>query len=327
VSGIMNGNIVLNLSDVSIGYQTPTGTVKAVVDASLSLSQGDTLGIVGESGSGKSTLAHGILRLLPRNAVVEGEMFFSDTDLLNCSDKTLKNLRWKEIAVVFQKSMNSFSPVHRIGEQIVDIYRVHEPEAARDEVYDRIRELFAIVNLSDRVLESFPHQLSGGMLQRVCISLSLIHQPQLVIFDEATTALDVVTQGQVLKEIRRLESELDVTSILITHDVSVVAETCRRVAVMYAGYIMEIGPVERVFSDPLHPYTQGLLASFPSLKGEKKRLQGIPGTLPDLKAKHSGCIFAPRCPKAIGLCHEESPPVTDVEPDHAIRCHLTGGEQ
>ncbi|HHY18112.1 MAG TPA: ABC transporter ATP-binding protein [Firmicutes bacterium] len=323
----MNGNIVLNLSDVSIGYQTPTGTVKAVVDASLSLSQGDTLGIVGESGSGKSTLAHGILRLLPRNAVVEGEMFFSDTDLLNCSDKTLKNLRWKEIAVVFQKSMNSFSPVHRIGEQIVDIYRVHEPEAARDEVYDRIRELFAIVNLSDRVLESFPHQLSGGMLQRVCISLSLIHQPQLVIFDEATTALDVVTQGQVLKEIRRLESELDVTSILITHDVSVVAETCRRVAVMYAGYIMEIGPVERVFSDPLHPYTQGLLASFPSLKGEKKRLQGIPGTLPDLKAKHSGCIFAPRCPKAIGLCHEESPPVTDVEPDHAIRCHLTGGEQ
>lgn len=323
----MNGNIVLNLNDVSIGYQTPTGTVKAVVDASLSLSQGDTLGIVGESGSGKSTLAHGILRLLPRNAVVEGEMFFSDTDLLNCSDKTLKNLRWKEIAVVFQKSMNSFSPVHRIGEQIVDIYRVHEPEAARDEVYDRIRELFAIVNLSDRVLESFPHQLSGGMLQRVCISLSLIHQPQLVIFDEATTALDVVTQGQVLKEIRRLESELDVTSILITHDVSVVAETCRRVAVMYAGYIMEIGPVERVFSDPLHPYTQGLLASFPSLKGEKKRLQGIPGTLPDLKAKHSGCIFAPRCPKAIGLCHEESPPVTDVEPDHAIRCHLTGGEQ
>jgi peptide/nickel transport system ATP-binding protein len=323
----MNGNIVLNLSDVSIGYQTPTGTVKAVVDASLSLSQGDTLGIVGESGSGKSTLAHGILRLLPRNAVVEGEMFFSDTDLLNCSDKTLKNLRWKEIAVVFQKSMNSFSPVHRIGEQIVDIYRVHEPEAARDEVYDRIRELFAIVNLSDRVLESFPHQLSGGMLQRVCISLSLIHQPQLVIFDEATTALDVVTQGQVLKEIRRLESELDVTSILITHDVSVVAETCRRVAVMYAGYIMEIGPVERVFSDPLHPYTQGLLASFPSLKREKKRLQGIPGTLPDLKAKHSGCIFAPRCPKAIGLCHEESPPVTDVEPDHAIRCHLTGGEQ
>lgn len=316
--------VLLRLTDFSIGYRTHTGTVKAVVGTTFDLHAGDTFGIVGESGSGKSTLAYGILRLLPKNAVVTGNISFLGTDLLNCPESVLKSLRWREIAVVFQKSMNALSPVHKIGDQIVDIYRVHEPQASREKIYDRMRTLFSIVNLSDRVLELYPHQLSGGMLQRVCISLSLMLQPKLVIFDEATTALDVVTQGQVLKEIRRLESEMHVTSILITHDVSVVAETCQRVAVMYAGYIMEIGPVNQVLVKPRHPYTQGLLASFPSLTGEKRKLHGIPGTLPDLKAQHAGCIFAPRCPKAVDVCHREAPPVVET-PGYMVRCHLAGG--
>jgi len=318
---------LLSLEDVCIGYETPTGTVRAVVNATLSLSAGDTLGIVGESGSGKSTLAHGILRLLPKIAVVTGRMMFQDVDLLRCDAKTLKDLRWKDIAVVFQKSMNSLSPVHKVGEQIVDIYRVHVPQATKEEVYDRMRHLLSVVNLPDRVLDLYPHQLSGGMLQRISISLSLIHQPKLVIFDEATTALDVVTQGQVLSEIRRLQSEMHVTSILITHDVSVVAETCRRVAVMYAGHLMEVGPVDQVLVSPRHPYTQGLLASFPSLSGARRRLCGIPGTLPDLKAEPKGCVFAPRCPKAFDRCHESMPPAVDTGTGCTVKCHLEGSER
>lgn len=323
---LLETNTLLGLKDVSIGYRTPTGTVKAVVNATLDLSPGDTLGIVGESGSGKSTLAHGILRLLPRNAVVTGSIHFLGTDLLNCGGQTLKELRWKEMAAVFQKSMNSLSPVHRIGDQLVDIYRVHEPRATKDEVYDRMRSLFAVVNLPDRVLDLYPQQLSGGMLQRICISMSLMHQPKLVIFDEATTALDVVTQGQVLKEIRRLQNELDVTSILITHDVSVVAETCRKVAVMYAGYMVESGLVEEVLGAPRHPYTQGLLGSFPSLSGERRRLSGIPGTLPDLKSDHEGCIFAPRCRKAMDACRHDPPPTVKTPSGRIVKCHLEESE-
>ncbi len=322
----MHDESLLHLDQVSIGYQTPTGTVKAVVNANLDLLEGDTLGIVGESGSGKSTLAHGILLLLPRNAVISGNIWFAGIDLLACDENVLKGLRWKQIAVVFQKSMNSFSPVNRIGDQIVDIYRVHEPQATKRQVYERISKLLYIVNLSDRVLDLYPHQLSGGMLQRICICLSLIHQPKLVILDEATTALDVVTQAQVLEEIRHLQTELNVTSILITHDVSVVADVCHKVAVMYAGHIVELGPVSQVFANPGHPYTRGLLASFPSLTGEKKKLQGIPGTLPDLKAEYIGCIFAPRCLMAADLCRNQAPPLVEIAPGHIVRCHLEGSE-
>lgn len=317
---------LLHLDNVCVGYKTPTGTVKAVVNAAMDLPAGDTLGIVGESGSGKSTLAHCILRLLPKNAEVTGKIEFAGIDLLGCDEETLKGIRWKDIAVVFQKSMNSLSPVHRIGEQLVDIYRVHVPAASKDEVYGRMRTLFSVVNLPDRVLDLYPQQLSGGMLQRICISLSLMHQPKLVIFDEATTALDVVTQGQVLKEIRRLQDEIRVTSILITHDVSVVAATCRRVAVMYAGYVVELGPVEEVLVAPCHPYTKGLLGSFPSLAGERRRLSGIPGTLPDLKAEQKGCVFAPRCPRAFAACLREGPEVREISSGRAVRCHLKESE-
>lgn len=313
---------ILTLNQVNIGYQTPTGTVRAVCDASLTLSHGESLGIVGESGSGKSTLAMGILNLLPKNAQVLGEALFEDRgNLLAMERKDLNALRWKEISVVFQKAMNAFSPVHKIGDQIVDIFRVHEPKATQSEVYAIIQELFAVVNLSDRVLSLYPHQLSGGMLQRICISLSLIHRPKLVFFDEATTALDVVTQGQVLAEIGRLQQEFQVTGILITHDMSVVAETCDRVAVMYAGYIMEEGLVSTVLKNPRHPYTQGLIRSFPNLRGDRKTLTGIPGSLPDLKAEHPGCIFAPRCPKATAQCTAERPKTLAISENHRVRCH------
>lgn len=317
---------LLSVRNVNIGYRTDTGTVKAVVGATFDLHPGDTLGLVGESGSGKSTLAHGILRLLPSNAVMTGEIEFLGSDLVSCREPVLRKLRWKEMAIVFQKSMNCLSPVHRVGDQVLDVMRVHEPRATRQEAYERMRALLSVVNLSDRVLDLYPHQLSGGMLQRVSISLSLLLNPRLVILDEATTALDVVTQGQVLEEIRRLQQEMGVASILITHDVSVVAETCRRVAVMYAGYIVEMGPVTEVLLEPCHPYTRGLLASLPSLRGARTRIHGIPGSLPDLKASQPGCVFAPRCSQATECCRMEVP-VVSVADGRIVRCHLYGGGQ
>ncbi len=307
---------LLEILDLSVGYETGSGLVRAVDHVDLSLYAGESLGIVGESGSGKSTLVMSVLRLLPLDkTVVTGTVLFNGVDILRCSQQEMARIRWKEISIVFQKSMNSLSPVHKVCEQVEDIYRVHAPGASKEEIRERILQLFSVVNLSPRVLELYPHELSGGMLQRVCIALSLVHLPKLVIFDEATTALDVITQGQILDEVMRLERELKLTSIIVTHDISVVAKTCKRVAVMYAGRLMEVGDVGTVLVEPLHPYTKGLISSFPSLTGTRKKITGIPGALPDLKAPPPGCIFAPRCPEALKVCKEKSPVPTVVSRD------------
>lgn len=322
----MTGNALLSLKNVNVGYKTLTGTVYAANDINLDLYESDALGIVGESGSGKSTLAMGVLDLLADNAKVTGKAIFNGKNLIGLSEKEMRAIRWREISVVFQKSMNSFSPVYKIGEQIYDIYKVHKPSATRAESDAAITRLLGVVNLTDRVLNMYQHQLSGGMLQRICIALSLIFDPKIVVFDEATTALDVVTQGQVIGEIKRLQRDFNVSSILITHDISVVAETCNRVAVMYAGYLMETGPVRSVIKEPLHPYTQGLISSFPTLETGKTMIRGIPGTLPNLKNKVQGCVFAPRCPRAKDICRNERPLQRCVTPEHMVACHFYGRE-
>ena len=320
----MTQNPLLSLRDVNIGYRTPSGMVRAANDINLDLFESDALGIVGESGSGKSTLAMGILDLLADNAEVRGQAVFNGKNLIDLPEKEMRSIRWREISVVFQKSMNSFSPVYKIGEQIHDIYKVHRPGSSRAESDGAITRLLGVVNLTDRVLGMYQHQLSGGMLQRICIALSLIFDPKIVVFDEATTALDVVTQGQVIGEIKRLQHDFHVSSLLITHDISVVAETCNRVAVMYAGYIMETGPVRSVIEEPLHPYTQGLISSFPTLESGKKMIRGIPGTLPDLKEEVPGCIFAPRCPKAQEKCRKQRPQPQEAATQHTVACHFWG---
>ncbi len=322
----MTGNALLSLKNVNVGYKTLTGTVYAANDINLDLYESDALGIVGESGSGKSTLAMGVLDLLADNAKVTGAAIFNGKNLIGLSEKEMRAIRWREISVVFQKSMNSFSPVYKIGEQIYDIYKVHKPSATRAESDAAITRLLGVVNLTDRVLNMYQHQLSGGMLQRICIALSLIFDPKIVVFDEATTALDVVTQGQVIGEIKRLQRDFNVSSILITHDISVVAETCNRVAVMYAGYLMETGPVRSVIKEPLHPYTQGLISSFPTLETGKTMIRGIPGTLPNLKNKVQGCVFAPRCPRAKDICRNERPLQRCATPEHMVACHFFGRE-
>jgi len=317
---------ILEIKDLCVTYRSGKKRVKAVDHVSMDIEQGDSLGIVGESGSGKSTLALAVLRLHdPRTTEVTGEVDFNGEDLLTVGPDRLKELRWKELSVVFQRSMNSLSPVHRIGEQFEDIYRVHEPRAAQQDIRSRVVHLFEMVNLAPRVYDLYPHELSGGMLQRINIALSLLFDPKLLIMDEATTALDVVTQGQILNEIKELEKQISVTRLMITHDLSVVATSCKKIIVMYAGQLMEFGYVEDVLSHPYHPYTQGLIQSFPSLHGEKSALKSIPGTLPDLANPPQGCIFAPRCGKACERCFRERPAEVHMDGVHKVACHLYEG--
>lgn len=322
---------LLKLKNFNVSYKTNDKPVYAVKDVNLQINEGDSLGIVGESGSGKSTLAMAILRLLPEDtAEITGKAHFLDLNLVETSEEELRKIRWKELSVVFQKSMNSLSPVHKIGEQIDDICRVHNPNATKREILDRIKYLLKLVNLSERVYKMYPHELSGGMLQRVSIAISLIYNPKLLIMDEATTALDVVTQGQILKEISRMEKDLDVTRIMITHDISVVAAACNKIAVLYAGELMEVGYVKDILKEPKHPYTKGLLASFPSMKKKNPKLSGIEGDLPDLSEKHEGCIFAPRCKNVMERCKSVKP-IETKRGDNKVWCHLyaqsNGGEE
>ena len=312
---------LLEIQDVSITYKMPNKDVYAVQNINLTLNEQESVGIVGESGSGKSTLAMGVLRLLPSNIEVSGKALLHGEDIFAMDEKRLREVRWVNMSVVFQKAMNAMSPVHKIGAQMLDIYRVHYPDTPEEEIRQHILDLFKIVNLADRVYDSYPHELSGGMMQRVAIALSLIFQPEMLILDEATTALDVVTQSQILDEIMELEKKMNIARIMITHDVSVVASTCKRVVVMYAGQMMEDGDVKDVLVKPKHPYTKGLLNSFPSFSGERTELRGIPGNLPDLTVLPEGCVFADRCPYAKEKCFKEKPPLVTIKENWHAACH------
>lgn len=318
---------LLSIKNEDVLYKIKNKTIHAVNNVSFDIEHQDSIGIVGESGSGKSTLALSILRLLPKNiAEVRGEVIFENVNLLGLSENELENIRWKEISVVFQKSMNSLSPIHKIGSQMSDIYMLHDRSASKAEVRNKMTELLELVNLPERVYTMYQHELSGGMMQRVSIALSLMHNPKLVIMDEATTALDVITQGQILNEITELEKELNIARIMITHDMSVVANTCKKIAVMYAGYLVEFGFVKDIISNPKHPYTQGLLKSFPALKGERGVLRGIPGSLPDLSIQHEGCIFEKRCPVKANICSKDKPNAAVSKNGSMVMCHFAGGE-
>lgn len=317
---------LLEIKNLNVTYKNKDRCVMAVKNAFLDVYTGKSMGIVGESGSGKSTLAMALLRLLPEKTTqIDGQAWFMGQDLLALNHQQMNDIRWMQIAVVFQKAMNALSPVHRIYEQVEDIYRVHEPSATREAVKARTLELLKLVSLPERVYRLYPHEMSGGMLQRVAIAISLLHNPKLLIFDEATTALDVVTQGQILDEIAQLEKSLAITRLMITHDMSVVASSCHHVTVMYAGEIVEVGPVSSVLTKPGHPYTQGLLKSFPTLRGEKQKLEAIPGFLPDLSKSIPGCVFAPRCPHAFARCRNERPQMKQYK-DTRVACFLLGGE-
>jgi peptide/nickel transport system ATP-binding protein len=293
---------LLELKNVSIEYKLSDGKLKAVDDVSLKLDNGDILGLVGESGCGKSTLIKGIINLLPSNGkVINGEIYFDDTDLTKLSKEAMRKRRWKEISLITQSAMNSLNPVYRVGDQITEAIIEHD-KVSKKIAMEKAKELFDLVGLDRGRLEDYPHQYSGGMKQRAIIAMSLALDPKLIIADEPTTALDVIVQSQILERINDLLNGYSGSMILVTHDVSVVAQTCTKVAVMYGGKIVEYGDVVQVLKKPNHPYTMGLKNAFPSLIGDKKELVSIAGTPPDLSKRIIGCRFAERCPFAIDQC-------------------------
>lgn len=311
---------VLDIQHLNIRYETNGRSVLACDDVCLAIEEQDSVGIVGESGSGKTTLAMGVLGLLPKVARVDGTIRFQERELVGRTAQELSDIRWEKMAAVFQKSMNALSPVHRIGRQFESIYRVHRPKATRKACRALADTLFAKVNLPGRVYDLYPHQLSGGMMQRVSIALSLMFNPALVILDEATTALDVVTEGQILREIVQLQETERMTRVMITHNMAVVSSSCQRVVVMYAGRIMEFGRTADILLRPRHPYTLGLMRSFPSFTGTKGNLRGIPGSLPDLSVSIPGCVFADRCGRAQEQCRAERPPMRQTQPGWDVAC-------
>lgn len=314
---------LLALRHLSIDYRSGGGTVQAVQDVSLSIPAGRSVGLVGESGSGKSTVAAGILRLLPDNAVIaSGSVSFNGTDLAGLSEREMnRTWRWRQLSTVFQRSLSALSPVHRVGDQLHDVLSMHEPRLGQAGRSQRIDDLLQAVHLPPRVLRAYPFELSGGMMQRTMIALGLLCQPPFVILDESTTALDVITQGQILREINRLRQQFDLTLMVISHDVGVINATADTVAVLYAGQLMEVAPRDRFFSAPAHPYSQALVRSVPRVRGQAGRLAGIPGSLPDLRKPPPGCRFAPRCPHASERC-TVTPPLHEIAPGHVVRCVL-----
>ncbi|ONK09935.1 ABC transporter ATP-binding protein [Streptomyces sp. MP131-18] len=335
----MSSPAVLDISGLCVDYGLGDSAVHAVRDVSLTLHRGEVLGLAGESGSGKSTLAYGVTRLLsPPGVITGGSVRYhpragGSSDILDLEPDQLRAFRWQEISLVFQGAMNSLNPVHTVRTQLTDVLQAHRPGMSRAERTARAEELLSLVGISSDRLASYPHQLSGGMRQRVMIAMALALDPEIVILDEPTTALDVVMQRQILRQLTRLRRELDFSVVFITHDISLLIEFSDRIAIMYGGRIVEEANAKDIYETALHPYSDGLLHSFPALHGPRRELTGIPGSPPDLKAMPAGCAFHPRCPKAFEPCERRVPellPLTraggDTPPpggaDRTVACWL-----
>lgn len=334
--GTTDNDTLLEIHNLKINFPLREGTIQAVDGVSLEVRRGRTLGVIGESGSGKSVMAQAVLRLTPPPGVImEGEILLHgasemqrevvDLAQVTPSGPEIRAVRWNDISMIFQEPMTSFSPVHTIGDQITEAILLHfegvNPEEARRQAVELLTRV-GIPN-SEKLVDTWPFQLSGGMRQRAMIAMALACNPQLLIADEPTTALDVTIEAQILALIKALQSEFNMAVMFITHDLAVIGEMSDEVVVMYLGQVMERGPVERIFENPLHPYTRALWQSIPSVDGELKRLESIAGVLPDPYAPRSGCRFFSRCGLRIaGVCDQALPPLLEVEPGHEVRCVL-----
>lgn len=322
---------VLEIRNLSVDYGFGADPTHVLREVSLTLHRGEVLGLAGESGCGKSTLAYAATRLLPPPGLITGgEVWLTGrdgtrADLLSLSDAELRAARWRDIAIVFQGAMSSLNPVFRVDRQLIDGILAHRPRMRREEARERAAELLRLVGISADRLRSYPHQLSGGMRQRVMIAMALALEPQVLIMDEPTTALDVVMQRQILEQVMELRERLGFAVVLITHDVSLLVEVADRIAVMYAGEIVETAVARDVYAKPRHPYSAGLLGSFPPLHGPRRELTGIPGAPPDLSQRPPGCPFAPRCAHAMDVCRTELPVLgrtARAEEGRLVACHL-----
>lgn len=316
---------LLEVRNLVAGYRLGARPVRAVRDLSFSLGDNEFLGIAGESGCGKTTAAFAITRMLePPGRTFSGEVLFEGTDLLKLSEPELRMRRWRDFSIVFQASMNVLNPVMKVREQIYDAITAHSREYD-GRLAERSAELVELTGVAPRYLDVYPYQLSGGMKQRIVIAMALALHPKMIIMDEPTTALDVVVQRRILQEIDRLRKMLGFSVIFITHDLSMLVEISNTIIIMYAGSIVEKAPAEKLYEEPKHPYTRGLMSSFPPLVGERKRRSGVSGHPPDLSAEIRGCPFAPRCAEKIeGVCDREMPSLQRLAENHEVACHLYG---
>ncbi|HUK28466.1 MAG TPA: ABC transporter ATP-binding protein [Candidatus Acidoferrales bacterium] len=311
----------MEINQLNTSYFTSDGTVNAVEGVSLSLEKGHALGIAGESGCGKTTVALSSMKLLPSNAkITSGNILFNGEDLVKKTENEMNRIRWKKIALVFQGAMNALNPVFKVGDQIVEAIQTHDRKITRADAVKKTRELLELVGVDPARAEDFPHEFSGGMKQRAVIAMALSCDPDVLIADEPTTALDVITQGRILTLVRELQAKLGLSLIVITHDLSLTAEICSEIAIMYAGKVVEFGKTTDIYNEPMHPYTNALLSAFPSILGPIREMKTLPGFPPDLRNPPQGCRLMPRCPYAEARCEKE-PQLGEITPSHFAACY------
>lgn len=312
---------ILKVEDLTMHYTTRAGEVSAVDNVSFAITKGDALGLVGESGCGKTSIAATLLRLLPENAVIKsGKIYLDSVDLLTLKEEEMRKVRWSRISMVFQCAMNALNPVYKVGDQILEAMENHKLVESNETAREQIADLFRLVGLDPKLMQQYPHEFSGGMRQRAIIAMALSCGPDLIIADEPTTALDVIVQDKLLREMIELQKKLKMSMIYISHDIAVIAEVSDRIGVMYAGRLVELASATDIFKRPQHPYTFGLMSAFPSIVGPKRTLSILPGEPPDLLHPPPGCRFHPRCPFATEICSEQAPVFKDLGGDHFTAC-------
>lgn len=318
---------ILDVQDLSTYYFTSRGPVRAAEGVSFKLESGEAMGLAGESGCGKTTVALSLLKILPSNGrIVNGKIIVKGTDIVTLDESEMrKKIRWRVVSMVFQGAMNALNPLYKVGDQIVEAIKLHEPEVTRKEAKERTSKLLEMVGIEPSRVDNYPHEFSGGMKQRALIAMALCNNPDVVIADEPGTALDVIVQAQVLRLMKELKNRLNLSVIMISHDLSMIAEICQKIAIMYAGYLAEYGDIVKIFKKPLHPYTIDLIESFPSIRAARQEMISIPGFPPDLLNPPPGCRFHPRCKYAMDICKKKVPNLLEISDDHFVACHLVKG--
>jgi len=312
---------ILQVDDLTMHYTTRSGEVSAVNNVSFSLKRGQSMGLVGESGCGKTSVAFSLMKLLPENAKIKnGKIFINGTDVVHLKEEEMRKIRWRQISMVFQAAMNALNPVYQVGDQIIEAMETHNMVESNELAREHVASLFELVGLDPKLMDQYPHEYSGGMRQRAIIAMALACNPDLIIADEPTTALDVIVQDSLLREMIELQNKLNMSMIYISHDIAVIAEVTERIGVMYAGRMAEFGSAEEIFKHPIHPYTYGLMSAFPSIIGPKKELTTLPGEPPDLISPPKGCRFHPRCPFATEICSQQEPEFKDMGGNHLAAC-------
>ncbi len=315
---------LLDVQNLTAYYTIKRGSVKAVENVSFSLEEGEAMGLAGESGCGKTTVALSLLGILPVNGkIVRGKILLKDTDITKLSEKELREkIRWNAVSLIFQGAMNAMNPMYSVEDQIVEAIKTHDSSITKKKAKERIAKLFEMVGLEPERARNYPHEYSGGMRQRAMIAMALACNPSILIADEPGTALDVIVQAQVLKLMTELRKRLNLAMIMISHDLSIISETCDKLAIMYAGKLVELGDVLTMFKKPVHPYTQGLIAAFPGIYTPKQEMKALPGSPPNLLNPPKGCRFNPRCPYVMDICKKKTPELKEVSKGHYVACYL-----